>query len=98
MTANIMRDNFLLIVAAYGVHKRMPETAISKKIYGNQAFMERYRKGEVSPTIRNYFAMIDKMAEDWPEDAPWPETMPIPKLGKKLSGDQSGTLESERIA
>lgn len=92
-----MRTNFLLIAAAYGVHKGLPENVVSKRVYGHQDFLKRYRDGETCPSIENYYRMIGKMRDDWPAGAPWPETLPIPKVGEKNNPPQIDGAPAEGI-
>lgn len=97
MSEEIMRKNFLLLAAAYGVHAGLPENIVSKRIYGHQDFIRRYRDGETCPTIDNYYRMVDKMREGWPADAPWPQTLPIPKVGEKNNSDDPARAAAEGI-
>ena len=84
-----MRQNFLLIASAYCVVAGLSESYVSQKVYKKHDFIKNYREGKVSVSVRRYFELIDWFRGNWPEGAPWPDTFPIPKLGKNSADDET---------
>lgn len=80
----IMRSNLFAIAQTYATAKKQAMTTVSKNIHGNQNFLAQYLQGEVAPTVKTYFKMVNRFREDWPKGTPWPKTVAIPKLGKKV--------------
>jgi len=89
MSEQKMRENLFAIAQTYATAKGLSISTVSQKIHGNQAFLEKFLKGEVSPTLRKYFEMINQFRLNWPKGVEWPQTSPIPKLGKKIDGPLS---------
>lgn len=87
----------MVLAATYGALEGLPLTTVSFRIYGKNDFFDRYRDGEVSPTIDNYFAMVEKFRERWPERGAWPELEPIPKLGKNPGQPEKADAVAEGI-
>ncbi len=85
---DLMRQNLIVIAQTYATAKGWSLATTSKQIHGNQAFLGEYLAGRMSPTMRTYFGMIEKLRLNWPVDAKWPETSAIPapasNLGKKV--------------
>jgi hypothetical protein len=85
MSEQIMRENLFVIAQTYASARGLALTTVSKEFHGNQLFLEKYIKGELSPTtgqpisltIRTYFQMIDKFRAKWPTAVKWPETRDI---------------------
>lgn len=88
MSEEIMRQNLLVLAQRYAEGRATARgrpaalTTVSKKIHGNQKFLEKFLDGSVSTTIRMYFAMVEKLRKDWPEGVKWPETRPVPRLNR----------------
>lgn len=89
MSEDLMRQNLFALAQAYATAKGWSISTVSKQIHGNQAFLENFLKGEVSPTVRTYFLMINRLRENWPKGLKWPQTSAMPKLGKKVDGPTS---------
>ncbi len=84
MTEQIMRANLSVVVHTFAQARGWSMATVSREIHGNQAFLEGYFSGKRSPTMRTYFNMVGKLRDRWPEGAEWPDTLPVPKLGKKV--------------
>lgn len=84
MSEKIMRENLFVLAQVYASAKDWSISTVSKQIHGNQAFLEKFLKGEVSPTVGTYFKMVNKLRLNWPKGLEWPKTSGIPKLGKKV--------------
>jgi len=80
----LMRANLIVLAQTYAQAKKLSLATVSKEIHGNQAFFAEYLAGKMSPTVRTYFLMIDKLRVKWPRGVKWPKTASIPKLGKKV--------------
>lgn len=80
----MMRNNLIAIAQAYAEAKGQAMTTVSKNIHGNQNFLQQYLVGEVAPTVKTYFAMVNRFRHKWPKGTPWPKTVAIPKLGRKI--------------
>lgn len=78
MLVETCRSNLLKLVAAYGRRTREPLPVISKRFYGNRAFLAGFKKGDKSITIDKLQATIDSFRAGWPEGLPWPELAPVP--------------------
>ena len=79
MSEQIERENLFVIAQTYASARGLALTTVSKEFHGNQVFLERYIKGEISVTGRTYYRMIDKFREKWPTAVKWPETRDIPR-------------------
>ena len=84
MSEEIMRQNLLVLAQAYASAKKLALTTVSKEIHGRHEFLEEYLKGNMAPTTRTYFLMLNRLRSRWPRKTPWPTTSSIPKLGKKV--------------
>lgn len=81
---DLMRNNLIALAQTYASAKGWSLATVSKEIHGNQAFLAEYLAGRMSPTIRTYFAMVEKLRAKMPRGTKWPKTAPLPKLGKKV--------------
>ena len=79
-----MRENLLVLAQTYASATGASLGAVSKKIHGNHAFLEKFLNGEISTTLSTYFLMINRLRRKWPRKTPWPKTVAVPKLGKKV--------------
>lgn len=84
MSEDTMRQNLLALAQTYAHAKRLALTTVSKQIHGRDDFLGKYLAGEMSPTVRTYFLMVNKLRRRWPPGTPWPSTRSIKKLGKKV--------------
>ena len=82
MSEDIMRHNLFVLAQTYATGHGRSLTTVSKRIHGNQRFLEKFLDGRVSTTLRMYFHMVDKLRRDWPTGVKWPLTRPVPKLGR----------------
>lgn len=83
MSEKIMRENLMVLAQTYADANGWSLSTVSKRIHGRSDFLERYAAGMMSPTIKTYFLMVQRLRDDWPRRVPWPETLAIPRLGKK---------------
>lgn len=72
MFSTICRDNLKAVVKAYGQATGQGVTAISKKFYGNSAFLPAFFAGDQSISIDKLDGMFKAIISTWPEDARWP--------------------------
>lgn len=79
MTEQIMRENLFVIAQTFATERELALTTVSKKIHGNQNFLDKYIRGEISTTLRIYFLMIERLRAEWPAGLEWPETREIPR-------------------
>ena len=84
MSERIFRENLMVLAQAYADANNWSLSTVSKQIHGNQAFLARYANGEISTTIKTYYAMVDRLRTNWPPETPWPITAPVPELGKNI--------------
>jgi hypothetical protein len=84
MTEKIMQQNLLALAQTYATAKGWALSTVSKEIHGNHMFLEKYLTGEMSPTTKTYFLMVNRLRQKWPRGTPWPVTASTPKLGKKV--------------
>jgi hypothetical protein len=82
MSEQIMRNNLLVLAQTFATAKGWALATVSKKIHGDQAFLERYLAGQGSTTIKTYFLMVERLREAWPKGAPWPKTLAVPRLAR----------------
>lgn len=85
----IMRSNLLSLAQAYAVARGRPGkplalTTVSKQIHGRDDFLAEYLAGRMSPTVRTYFVMVNRLRRRWPRGTKWPSTRSLRKLGKKV--------------
>lgn len=78
-----MTENLMVVAQTFASSRNWSLTTLSKRIHGNQGFLENYATGRVTVTIRTYFQIIEKLRQMWPEDLAWPITSALPPLGKK---------------
>lgn len=84
MSDQIMRQNLLVLAQTFATANGWSLSTVSKKIHGNQAFLEKYLAGEISTQVKTYYVMINRLRKAWPKKTPWPKTVAIPKLGKNI--------------
>jgi hypothetical protein len=82
MSEDIMRSNLMVLAHSFASAKGWALSTVSKKIHGDQSFMERYISGKGSTRIDTYFLMVDRFRAEWPTGAPWPQTTEVPKLSR----------------
>lgn len=73
-----IRANVKIIVRAYSKATGIPIWKISKDLYGNAGFIERFFAGEQSIRLSKLNDFLSKLAADWPADTPWPICPMIP--------------------
>lgn len=69
-----MRENLFVVAQAYADANGLAMTTVSKRFHGNQFFLERFIRGQVSTTVRKYYEMLERFREEWPAGAKWPVT------------------------
>lgn len=79
MSEQIMRENLFVLAQAFADAKGLSLTTVSKRIHGNQRFLEKYLAGEISTTIRIYYQMVRRLREAWPKGTAWPKTRDVPR-------------------
>lgn len=84
MTEEIMRQNLMVIAQTFATANGWSLSTVSKQIHGNQAFLAKFLEGEISTTLKTYDLMVNRLRARWPKKTPWPQTVAIPKLGKKV--------------
>lgn len=84
MSEDTMRQNLLVLAQTYASARGLALTTVSKQIHGRDDFLALYLKGEMSPTLRTYFVMVNRLRSRWPRGTKWPLTRSVPKLGKKV--------------
>lgn len=82
MSEEIMRNNLFALAQRYATGHGLNLTTVSKRIHGNQRFLERFLEGKVSTTLRIYFQMVDRLRATWPKKTEWPKTVPVPRLSR----------------
>lgn len=80
----LMRQNLIAMAQAYAHAKGWALATVSKEIHGNQAFLEGYLNGEMSPTTKKYFAMMKHLVSNMPESGRIPDLAFIHPLGKTV--------------
>jgi len=72
-----VRTNLLAIVAVYrrATGKRL--SAVSRKVYGNAAFLREFQRGRQSISLDKLDDVLDKLRQEWPNEAAWPFTNAI---------------------
>lgn len=84
MSEDTMRQNLLVLAQTYASARGLALTTVSKQIHGRDDFLGQYLKGKMSPTVRTYYVMLNRLRSRWPRGTPWPATRSIKKLGKKV--------------
>lgn len=84
MSEDIMRQNLLALAQTYATAKGLALTTVSKQIHGRDDFLALYLKGQMSPTVRTYHIMVNRLRSRWPRGTPWPKTRSIKKLSKRV--------------
>lgn len=87
MSEDTMRQNLIALAQTYATAKGLAMTTVSKQIHGRDDFLAKYLAGEMSPTVRTYFVMLNRLRNRWPRGTPWPSTRSIKKVGKKTDPD-----------
>lgn len=76
MISKTVKANLLAIVAAYRKATGATVPEVSKKFYGNTNFLDEFRDGEHSISLKKLDGMVAKFREEWPEGAEWPYLRP----------------------
>lgn len=85
MIEKALISNFRLLVRAYAKATGDSVVKISKDLYGNARFLERFFAGQQSVSVRKFGEMLDALAAKWPAEEPWPMIPVIimrPRRGK----------------
>lgn len=77
MIAETTRQNVKLIVTAYRKATRTSLSVVSKRFYGNAAFLEAFFAGKQSISIDKLDRMIEDMRIAWPAQTEWPHCRPV---------------------
>lgn len=73
-----LAKNYLLAVAkAYAKAAGCSLAAVSKKFYGNQAFLGRLARSDASMTFSKHARVLAKLSAEWPDGAEWPEPVAV---------------------
>jgi hypothetical protein len=84
MSEETMRQNLLVLAQTFATAKGLALTTVSKQIHGRDDFLALYLKGEMSPTVRTYHVMLNRLRARWPRGTRWPTTRSIKKLSKRV--------------
>lgn len=76
-----MRQNLVVLAQTFATATETTLGAVSKKIHGNHAFLEKFFAGEISARLDTYFLMVNRLRAKWPSGTPWPK-LAVMKLGK----------------
>jgi hypothetical protein len=79
-------SSFKTIVRAYAKATGDSDVKISKMLYGNAHFLERFFSGNQTISLDKLDEMLGLLRDKWPPDTPWP-VVPVlmirgPKRGK----------------
>lgn len=77
MIEQTCRDNLIKVSIAYGKAARsrgkpLNIRQVSKRFYGNDAFLDKFRRGDVSMSLKKFDEIIEAFRAQWPEGAKWP--------------------------
>lgn len=78
MLVETCRENLLKLVAAYKARTRETLPVISKRFYGNRAFLAAFKNGKKRITLDKMQATIEAFRAGWPDGLPWPELASVP--------------------
>lgn len=73
-----IRNGLKKLVDAYRKQTGASLSWVSKKIYGNSAFLPDFFAGRRSIQINNLDQVLTKFSTIWPAGLPWPDIEPIP--------------------
>lgn len=72
MFAQTCRDNLLALASAYAKARGIQLDSVSKRFYGNRAFLRDLKAKTVTVSIDKFDAVVAKLLAAWPENAEWP--------------------------
>lgn len=91
MSDKIMRDILKLLTDEFCARTGYSRGTVSHKIHGKANFLDDFFAGKISPNgksigpmLSHYFVMLDKLRNQWPEDAPWPNGEKMQRLLTQL--------------
>lgn len=73
MIEELVRKDLLTLATTLANHQGRTLKAVSFTVYGRSNFLDRFEAGEESPSLRIVDKMLDRFAEVWPADLPWPK-------------------------
>lgn len=88
-----MRQNLFVIAQAYAEATGLSMVTVGKKIHGNGDFFGEFLNGDISCGVNTYYQLVNRFRARWPKGAPWPQTSPIGRLGKKID---AGFVDDKR--
>jgi len=71
------RENLLPIVAAYRKATKQSLATVSSEFYGNGGFLEEFKNGKHSISLKKLDEVLRKFRDRWPANAEWPLLRPI---------------------
>lgn len=77
MIEQTCRDNLIKVSIAYGKAARsrgkpLNIRQVSKRFYGNDAFLDKFRRGDVSMSLKKFDEIIEAFRAQWPKGVKWP--------------------------
>jgi hypothetical protein len=88
MIEKALRENVRIIVRAYAKATGQPISQISREFYGNSGFLDRFFAGEQSVRLSKIDKMLERLAQKWPAEEPWP-ICPVIRLARPMGGRSS---------
>ena len=72
-----VRQNLLRVIDAYAKATGMTLPVISKRFYGNRAFLGEFKAGNGNITLAKVDDLLAKFRESWPKETDWPLLRPV---------------------
>lgn len=76
MIEQVLKTNFLVLAEAYAKAKGSTLGAVSYRFYGHALFLEDFKRGKCSVSLRKLDLMLAKIIADWPQETARPRLDP----------------------
>lgn len=73
-----LANHLLSLSERFCASRGLAETTVGRLCAADGKFLVGIRRGERTFTAKKYDEVIDWFARNWPDDASWPESVPLP--------------------
>lgn len=77
MIADVCRKNLMALATSYQRATGNSLEYVSKTFYGNRKFLDEFKRGKCSLSIKKFDEMVELFRKEWPDTAEWPYLDPI---------------------
>jgi hypothetical protein len=72
-----LRANLMAVADVYIQHTGLARATLSRRMHGNDDFLDQFESGRCSVTVSKYQDMLLWLSHHWPTGARWPSTATV---------------------